>query len=145
MLPNAVKGVWASLSIQRLIAAGIRGADIRGYPLVGKPAWFIYKQSPVDVGHQILLVNSKVAQMPSMTLSCGFTRLLKKGAATEPENRGTQKNRQQQKRCAFGASDDTNNRPNESVFHCYFLLKIGNLRVLSRQGYSSGPRRAGTT
>jgi hypothetical protein len=136
MLPNAVKGVWASLSIQLLIATGIRG-----YPLVGKPAWFIYKQSPVDVGHQILLVNSKVAQMPSMTLSCGFARLLNKGAATEPENRGTQKNRQQQKRCAFGAPDDTNNRPNESVFHCYFLLKIGNLRVLSRQGYSSGPRK----
>lgn len=88
MFPNAVKGVWVSLSVQLLIA------DTRGYLLVGELAWFIHEQSPVYVGHHILLVNSKVAQMPSMTLSCSFARLLKKGAATKPENQNTQKNRQ---------------------------------------------------
>jgi hypothetical protein len=134
MLPNAIKGVWVSLSVQLLIAWG--------YLLVGERAWFIHEQNAIYIRVKILLINRKVSQMPSMPLSHSFTRLL---TATEPESSSTQKNRQQQKRCAFGAPDDTHNRPNESVFHCYFLLKINNPSVLSRQGYSSGPRRAGTT
>jgi hypothetical protein len=117
--------------------------DIRGYPFVGERAWFIDEQNIVYVGYQILLVKSKVAQMPSMTLSRSFARLLK-GAAAKPENQSTQKDCQSQKRCAFGALDDTQNRPNESVLHCFFLLKINNPGLLSSRGYSSGPRRAGT-
>jgi hypothetical protein len=109
--------------------------DLRGYPFVGERAWFIDEQSPVDVGHQILLVNSKVAQMPSMTLGCSFTRLLNKGAAAKPENQSAQKNCQSQKRCAFSTPDDTQNRPNESVFHCFFLLKFNNRGLLSSRGY----------
>lgn len=80
MLPNAVKGVWVSLSVQLLIT------DIRGYPLVGERAWFIDEQSAIYIGVQILLVNRKVSQMPSLTLSCSFARLL---TATEPESRST--------------------------------------------------------
>ena len=76
----------------QLLIAGIRGTDIQGYSLVGELAWFIDEKSPVYVGHQILLVNSKVAQMPSVSLSCGFARLLSKGAAAKPENQDTQKN-----------------------------------------------------
>lgn len=117
-------------------------ADGRGYLFVGERAWFIEEQSTVYIGVQVLLVDRKVSQMPSIPLGSSFTRLL---TATEPENRSTQKNRQQQRRCAFGALDDTHNRPNESVFHCYFLLKINNPSVFSSQGYSSGPRKAGTT
>jgi hypothetical protein len=71
-----------------------------------------------------------------MSLSRGFTRLLKKGAATKPENQDTQKDRQTQKRCAFDAPDDTRNRRNESVFHYFFLLQFNNRGLLSSRGYS---------
>ena len=79
MLPNAVKGVWASLSIQLTV-------DWRWYPFIGERAWFIHKQSSVDVGVQILLVNRKVSQMPSIPLGSDFARLR---TADEPENRST--------------------------------------------------------
>jgi hypothetical protein len=106
---------------------------VREYPFVGEPAWSVDEQSPVYVGVQILLVNRKVSQMPSMPFSRGFTRLL---TATEPESCSTQKTRQQQKRCAFGAPDDTQNRPNKRVFHCPFLLNFNNPGLLSSRGYS---------
>jgi hypothetical protein len=101
MLPNVVKGVLLSFRPRlasprrvstQLLIAGIRGADIHGYPLVGKLARFVDEQSPVYVGHQILLINNKVAQMPSLPLSCSFARLLNKEAAAKPENQNTQKN-----------------------------------------------------
>ena len=97
MLPNAVKGVWVFLSMQLL-------ADGRGYPFVGERARFIEEQSTVQVGIQLLLVNRKISQMPSIPLGCGFARL---SAAAKPENRSAQKNRQQQRRSAFGAPADT--------------------------------------
>jgi hypothetical protein len=117
-------------------------ADGRGYSFVRERARLIEEQSAVYVAVQTLLINRKIPQMPSISLGRSFTRLL---TAAEPENRSKQKNRQEQRRHTFGVPDDTHNHPNESVFHCYFLLKINNLSVLSRQGYSSGPRKAGTT
>lgn len=68
------------LSVQLLIP------DVWGYPFVCESAWFIEEQSTVYVGRHILLVDRKVSQMPSMSLSCGFTRLF---TAAEPENRST--------------------------------------------------------
>jgi hypothetical protein len=128
------------LSVQLLIT------DARGYPFVCKRTWFIEEQSTVYVGRHILLVDREIPQVPSMSLSCGFARLF---TAAEPENRSAQKNRQLQKRWAFDTPDllprlasrdaeagDTQNRPNESVFHCTFLLKINNPGLLSSRGYS---------
>jgi hypothetical protein len=75
------------MSVQLLITG------VGGYLFVSESAWFVDEQSTVYVGHQILLVNSKVSLMPSMSLSRSFTRLLKKGAAAKPENQDTQKGR----------------------------------------------------
>jgi len=75
------------LSVQLLIFA------VRKYSFVGELAWFVGEQSHVYVGNQILLVKRKVSHMPSMSLVCGFARLLKKGAASKPENQSTQKSR----------------------------------------------------
>jgi hypothetical protein len=117
-------------------------ADIRGYPFVGERAWFIDEQSPVYVGHHILLVNRKIAQMPLMSLSRSFAWLL---TASKPENQSTQKDRQSQKRCAFGAPDDTQNRPNERVFHCFFLLKFETAACFPAEVILKGSRKAGTS
>jgi hypothetical protein len=76
-------------SVQLLITDG------RRYPFVCERAWFVEEQSTVYVGRHILLVDRKISQMPSMSLSCGFARLF---TADEPENRSAQKNHQLHKR-----------------------------------------------
>jgi hypothetical protein len=75
------------LSLHLLITDG------RGYPFVRERAWFIEEQGTVYLGCHILLVDRKISQMPSMSLSCGFARLF---TAAEPENRSAQNNRQLQ-------------------------------------------------
>lgn len=79
--------------------------------------------------------------MPSMSLSCSFAPLLKKGAASKEENQSTQKDCQSQKRCAFGTPDDIQNYPNESVFHYSFLLKFKPGLIFQPRLFSRVPAR----
>jgi len=66
---------------------------ISGYSFICELARLIQKQNPVYVCHHPLLINTKIALVPSMPLSHGLARLLERTARGQ-ENQSTQEDSQ---------------------------------------------------
>jgi len=64
------------------------------YPFVGEFAGLIKKQNHVNVGHHLLMINTKNTPVPSIPFSSRLTQLLPGTTAEGQENQGHQNNTQ---------------------------------------------------
>jgi len=69
--------------------------SVSGYPFISEPAGSIEEQDLVYVFHHLLLINTKIAEVPSMAFRCSFTRLLERSTTAGQQNQSTQDNTQQ--------------------------------------------------
>lgn len=67
---------------------------VSGYPFIRELAGFIQEQNLVYVLHHLLLINTKIAEVPSMAFRYSFTRLLEKSTTARQHNQSTQDNTQ---------------------------------------------------
>jgi hypothetical protein len=86
-------------------AAALRKGE-SGYPLIRQLAWLVKQQSPIHILHELLLVNSKVAQMSLIALGLSLAGLAATPAGKDQNNQNSTKN------CR-----------NKSIFHNLFPLE----------------------
>jgi hypothetical protein len=112
---------------------------LSGYPFVGELAGLIKKQKRVQVCHQLLSLNTKIALMPSASFSSGLSHLFVRTAAAGQENKNKQNNSQyysakqlatQHENHLAPASAGVNPSPRKrghkkrNAFHLFFLFEI---------------------
>jgi hypothetical protein len=63
--------------------------ELSGYPLIRQLAWLIEQQGSIDIFHELLLINAKVPQMPSMALCLGLAELAATAADKDQNNQNS--------------------------------------------------------
>jgi len=94
------------------VSGSLQRNELSGYPFIRQLAWLVKQQSPIHIFHELLLVNAKVPQMPSMTLGHSLAGLGATAADKEQNNQ-----------------DNTQYRQNKSIFHNLFPFEARRSRI----------------